>query len=264
MRHLFRPCRQRIFAVVIGLVSLFASCARQRAIETKPAETVPFAELVAKADALYAERGSIESARQAAVMLRRARQSNYDSYEVVWKLARCDYYLGTREADEARQLQAFDEGIVAGKAAVELAPDSPEGHFWLGANIGGRAKEQGPLNALNAVGDIRREMETVIKLDEGFQAGSAYLALGQMDLEVPEILGGDPKRAVEELERGLRFGPDNPLLRLRLAQAYYEVKRRADARTQANAILKLKPIPGYQPEYDEATEEARHMLEILR
>jgi tetratricopeptide (TPR) repeat protein len=257
-------CRKKMVAALVALASLSASCAHRQAIENRPAETVPVAELIAQADELYAGRGSIERARQAAGVLRRARLADYRSYDAIWKLSRCDYYLGTREPEEQSRLEAFREGITAGESAVQLADDRPEGHFWLGANLGGRAEEQGPLSALSSVADIRREMETVIRLDEGFQGGSAYLALGQMDLELPEMLGGDRKRAVAELERGLRFGADNALLRLRLAEAYYESKRRADARAQADAILKMKPAAGYQPEYDEAAEGARQMLEKLR
>jgi tetratricopeptide (TPR) repeat protein len=236
-----------------------SSCARRNAADP-PADAASAAGLVAQADALYAERGSIEKARQAVAVLRHARMADYNNYEAIWKLSKYDYYLGAHEQDERLKLEAFREGITAGEQAVKLAPDKPEGHFWLGANLGGRAKVQGPLYALSSLPDIRREMETVIKLDEGFQAGSAYLALGQIDLELPDVMGGDSKRAVEELERGLKVGQENALLRLQLARAYYEVGRHSDARAQANAILKMKPSPDYKPEYEEAAEGARQIL----
>jgi tetratricopeptide (TPR) repeat protein len=243
------------------LVGLCASCARREAVQTAPVDSVPVSELLAQAEKLYAERASIDQARKAAATLRRARMADYSSYEVVWKLSKYDYYLGDHEDDEKLKLEAFREGIAVGESAVKLAPDKPEGHFWLGANLGGRAEVQGPLYALSSLPDIRREMETVIKLDEGFQSGSAYLALGQIDLELPEMLGGDRHRAVDELEKGLRVGEDNALLRLRLAEAYYAVKRNADARAQAKAILKMKPSPDYQTEYEEAADGARKLLE---
>lgn len=246
-----------------ALVGLTASCAREEAKQPAPPDAVAVAGLLSEADKHYAERVSIEHARQAVAVLRRARMTDYKSYEVIWKLARCQYYLGSHEAEEKLKLEAFREGIAAGESAVKLAPDKPEGHFWLGANLGGRAKVQGPLYALSSVPDIRREMETVIKLDEGFQSGSAYLALGQIDLDLPEMMGGDRKRAVEHLEKGLRFGVNNSMLRLRLAEAYYAVKRHADARAQASAILKLKPSPDYVPEHEEASEGARRLLEKL-
>ena len=246
-----------------ALVGLTASCASEQSKQPASSDAVAVEGLLSEADKHYAGRDSIEHARQAVAVLRRARMTDYNSFEAVWKLSRCQYYLGSHEADEKLKLEAFREGISAGESAVKLAPDKPEGHFWLGANLGGRAKVQGPVYALSSVPDIRREMETVIRLDESFQSGSAYLALGQIELELPEMLGGDRKRAVEELEAGLRFGENNSLLRLRLAEAYYAVKRHAEARAQAGAVLKLKPSPDYVPEHTEASEGARRLLEKL-
>lgn len=263
MKGLRSIARKALPLTLVVLIGLSSSCGREQEAPPVAADTVAVAELLNEADKFYAGRLSIEQARQSAAILRRARMSDYNSFEVIWKLARCQYYLGKHEESEKAQLDAFREGIVAGEAAVKLAPDKPEGHFWLGANLGGRAKAQGPIYALSSVGDIRREMETVIKIEEGFQAGSAYLALGQIDLELPEMMGGDRKRAVEELETGLRFGEDNALLRLTLAEAYLSVKRRADARAQANAILKMKPSPDYLPEYKEASEGARRLLKEI-
>ena len=260
-----RRARVRRGALLLSLAALaavHASCARTQPSEP-PRETASAAALVEQADGLYAERASIEKARQAVAVLRRARMADYGNYEAIWKLSKYNYYLGGHEREERQKLEAFREGIAAGEQAVRLAPDKPEGHFWLGANLGGRAKVQGPLYALSSVPDIRREMETVIKLDEGFQAGSAYLALGQLDLELPDVLGGDSERAVGELERGLKVGEGNALLRLQLAKAYYTVGRQADARAQANAVLKMKPPPDYRTEYEEAAEGARQLLSKL-
>src|SRR5437868_10019655 len=255
--------RKALLLSVAVCTCVAASCSRGQVAEDKPAETVPVQELVAQADRYYAARDKIENAREAVAVMRRARMSDYGNYEVVWKLSKYNYYLGVHESDDKSKLDAFREGIAAGQAAVRLAPDKPEGHFWLGANLGARGEAQGPIYALPDIPQIRNEMETVIKLDEGYEGGSAYLALGQIDLELPELMGGDRKRAVEELEKGVKVADDNALLRLRLAEAYYETKRHADARAQAEAVLKMKPDPDYKPEYDQAAEGARQLLRKL-
>src|SRR4029453_14851076 len=105
------------------------------------------------------------------------------------------------------------------------------------ANLGGRAQSRGGLGALNAAGEVRKEMEAVIKADPGYQNGSAYMILGQIDLQVPGLFGGSKKRAVERLEQGLAFGEHNAFLRLRLAEAYLAVHRAEDALCQIDAIL---------------------------
>jgi tetratricopeptide (TPR) repeat protein len=86
------------------------------------------------------------------------------------------------------------------------------------------------------------------------------MVLGQVELEAGRMMG-DPELAVQYLEKGLKIGPNNPLLRLRLAQAYARVNRRDEARKQLDAILKLTPDPNYLPEHKEASDEARKMLD---
>jgi len=264
IRDLSRMRRAALSLSLAALVALSASCRRQQASDAASNETQPVSELLAQADALYAQRSSLDKAREAAATYRRARMADYSNYDAVWMLSRADYYLGEHETSDDAKLNAYREGIQAGEAAVKLAPDKPDGHFWYGANLGGRAEAQGPLYALSSVPDIRREMETVIKLNENYEDGSAYLALGQIDLELPEMMGGDRKRAIDELEKGLKVsGGDNSMLRLRLAEAYYEAKRPADARAQAEAILKMKPDPDYEAEHQEAIQGARQLLKKI-
>jgi tetratricopeptide (TPR) repeat protein len=219
-------------------------------------------EKIAEADQLYSQREDLSKARQGVVLLRQARTADYGSYEAAWKLARISYYLGAHTEDERERDEAFREGTEAGKTAVQLSSEKPEGHFWLGANYGGSA-EHSTLAGLSSVEDIRREMETVIRIDEQFQAGSAYLALGQLYLEAPRLLGGDYRKAIEYLEKGLKFGSDNALLRVRLAEAYHEVNRDAEARKQIDILLKMTPSPDYMPEHKEAVDKAKKLLEKI-
>ena len=139
----------------------------------------------------------------------------------------------------------------------------PEGHFWLGANYGGNA-EISTLGSLTDIQDIKREMETVLKLDEGFESGSAYMALGQMYLKAPKVLGGDTDKAIEYFEKGLKVGPNNGLLYLRLAQAYAQDHRTADARQQLKILFEKGATPGYEPEYNDAVKEGRELEEKLK
>lgn len=248
-------------AVLLGSMAISCSSpAPSQHASVNPA-AVPVADLVSQADKLYAERENLDRLREGINALRRARAAGARNYDVVWRLAKFNYYLGDHAKDDAQREAAFRDGIEAGEAAVRIEPNRPEGHFWLGANLGGRAKLQGALSSYASVPDIRREMESVLKIDEKYLSGSAYMALGQIDLEMPEMLGGDPKRAVEQLERGLRIDDSNTMMRLRLAEAYLAVKRPDDARQQLNAILKMPPDPEFLPEHKESTAAARALLD---
>jgi tetratricopeptide (TPR) repeat protein len=250
-----------VFAVMLAGNSCRKEGAQSQSDGAGEASAVP--EKIAEADRLYAQREDLGKVRQAIALLRQARTSDYGNYEVAWKLAKLDYYLGEHTMDDRERDDAFREGTEAGQAAVSRQPDKPDGHFWLGANYGGSA-EHSTLAGLSNVEDIRREMESVLKIDESFQAGSAHMVLGQLYLQAPRLLGGDAGKAVDSLEKGLKYGSNNALLRVHLAEAYHAVNRDQDARRQIGVLMSMKPDPDYLPEHKEAIARAKKLLDKIR
>ena len=251
-----------LFVLVMLVATAGISCRKGVTASGDRIAVRPSTEAIAEADQLYADRADLVKVRQGVVVLRQAQAEDQANYELVWRLAQFNYYLGAHSPETTEQDRSFHDGIEAGKLAVKLQDGKPEGHFWLGANYGGSAKIS-MLAGLTEFGDIKREMETVIKLDEGYQTGSAYMALGQLYLEAPGFLGGDTQKAIQYLEKGLRFGPDNALLRAHLAEAYVEAHRDDDARNQMDALLAMKPTPGYEPEHTEALARVRKLQEKI-
>ena len=200
--------------------------------------------------------------RRGIVSLRQALTKDPGNYDAAWRLSKFNYYLATHTDDSKERDDGFVAGIAAGKTAVQLQNEKPDGHFWLGANYGGAA-EQSTVQGLATVDDIRNEMETVLRLDEGYQDGSAYMVLGLIELNAPSIAGGDPNKAVAEMEKGLRFGEPNAFLHLHLAEAYKKVGRNDDARKELQKILSMNPDPKYLPEYKEASREAQKILDQI-
>ena len=250
-----------VFALALVVLSNVTACRRQEA-ETV-ADPKAATDKLAQAEKLYSQRDDLAKVRQAVFLARQARLADAASYEVAWELAEFDYYLGEHTTDERERDDAFRDGTEAAKTAVRLQPNKPEGHFWLGANYGGTA-EHSMVPSPSSVGDIETEMGTVLKLREGFQFGSAYMVLGQVYLRAPRILGGDYQKAIENLEKGLRFGTNNSLLRLHLAEAYHAVGRDADARKQVEELLTLTPDPNYLPEHKEASEKSKKLVAQLK
>ena len=243
------------------LLCAFVSCgqsAKQQQTQA-PQPSPPIADSIAQADKLYAQREDLTHVREAIVLLRQVRANDQNNYEAAWRLARLNYYLGSHTQDQSERDKAFHEGIEAGRAAVKLQDNRPEGHFWLGANYGGEA-EQSTLAGLASIDDIRSEMGAVIRIDEGYQSGSAHMVLCQLYLESPKIVGGDPQLALQECEKGLKYGQNNSLLRLHLAEAYIANKRPEDARKQIDQLMQMKPDPDYVPEHNEAVAQARELL----
>lgn len=249
-----------LLAIALPIVGI--SCRKAAPATGNPVAVRPAAEAIAAADQLYAGREDLVKVRQGVVALRQAQAEDQANYDLAWRLAKFNYYLGAHSPDDGERDKAFHDGIEAGTLAVKLQDGKPEGHFWLGANYGGSAKTS-ILAGLSEFDDIKREMETVIKLDEGHQMGSAYMALGQLYLEAPGLLGGDTQKAIQYLEKGLKLGPDNALLRAQLVAAYVEAHRNEDARKQIDALLAMKPAAGYEPEYNEAVAKVKKLQEKI-
>lgn len=250
----------------IVVVFLCSSCGNSQATsseQTTHSTNLSLSDSLKKADELYAQRSDLSKLREGMNILKSAKMSDADNFDVAWKLSQFCYFLGTHTEDETETKRAFDEGIKFARMALELNNNRPEGHFWLGANLGKRAQ----LNITKGITDIdeiRNSMKTVLKLDEQYQRSSAYLVLGQLELETGGfLLGGDKKKAVEYLEKGIQLSSDNPLLRLRLAEAYIANNRMDDAKKQTDFILKMQPDQNYLPEYNDAVKETKKLLEKL-
>src|SRR5919205_1714414 len=194
--------RYIIGAVSICLVLLAASCNNESTPKESPvATTTSAAEDIAGAEQLYSQREDLMQLRRGIVSLRQALTKDPGNYDAAWKLSKFNYYLATHTDDSKERDDAFRAGIDAGKTAVQLQNEKPDGHFWLGANYGGAA-EHSTIQGLATVNDIRSEMETVLRLNEEYQDGSVYMVLGLVYLNAPSVVGGDPKKAVEEMEKG--------------------------------------------------------------
>ncbi len=254
--------RYIIGPILICLLLIATSCNEDTPKESPAANPASAAEDIASADQLYGQREDLLQLRRGIVSLRQALTKDPGSYEAAWKLSKFNYYLAMHTDNSKERDDAFQAGIDAGKTAVQLQNEKPDGHFWLGANYGGAA-EHSTIQGLATVNDIRNEMQTVLRLDEGYQDGSAYMVLGLVDLNAPTVVGGDPKKAVEEMEKGLRFGEPNAFLHLHLAEAYKKVGRNDDARKELKKILSMTPDPNYQPEYKEATAAAQKLLDQI-
>ena len=255
--------KSAVLTVVVFLVLGGVGCRKGATASTDHVAVRPSAEAIAEADRYYAQRADLVKVRQAIVSLRQAQADDRSNYELAWRLAKFNYYLGAHTPESSEQDKAFREGIEAGKLAVQLQDGKPEGHFWLGANYGGNAQIS-TLAGLGEIDDIKQEMETVLKINEGFQSGSAYMVLGQVYLESPRLLGGDTSKAIGYLEKGIKVGPNNALLRVRLAEAYAEAHRNEEARKQIEALRAMKPLPDYQPEYQDAIAEAKKLEDKIK
>jgi tetratricopeptide (TPR) repeat protein len=214
-------------------------------------------------DALYAAREDLSSARSAAAIWAERLRRNPRDFESAWKLARSQYWLGGHAPDAERK-QLFEDGITAGRGAVAIEPNRPEGHFWIAANMGALAESFGMRQGLKYRGTIKDELLTVLKLDPTFQEGSADRALGRWYYKVPGLFGGSKEKAEEHLKRSLTYGPQSTASHFFLAEMLLDEHRRDEARAELQRVIDAPLDPDWTPEDREFKAKAKKMLADMR
>ena len=226
-----------------------------------PAAAASVAALLQQGDALYAQRADLAKARQAAQTYQKALAADPRSLEAAWKAARAWYWVGQHTRDEEARLAAFEKGIAAAKQAVAIAPQAPQGHYWLGVNYALYGKAKGIAKSLELIDPIKEEMHKVIALDPDFDHGGPYRVLGRLYFKVPGIFGGDNDKAIEYLKTAIAKGPRMWLNHLYLAEVYID----EDECTKAKALLKqvmAGPAPqGRGPDWQDWRRQAAELLE---
>jgi tetratricopeptide (TPR) repeat protein len=208
---------------------------------------------------LYRDRTHLPSARRAADLWRAELGRNPRAFDAAWKLARADYWLGAH-VRETEQRGFFENGIEAGRKAAALEPGRPEGHFWIAANMGALAELFGLRAGIKYRKTIKDELETVLRLDPGFEQRSADRALGRWYFKVPTLFGGSNKLAEAHLRESLKGNPNSTASHFFLAEVLLDNGRRAEARAELQKVIDAPIDAEWAPEDQDFKQKARSVL----
>ena len=219
---------------------------------------------ITRADKLFAERDNIESLKQAISIVEEMRAKDQTNYEALWRLAKFKFYLADREEDKSKKTKILQAAIESAKKAVLADGARVEGHFWLGANDGEYADMKGAMGSLGLVKTIRKEFEAALAIDPMYQNGAAFLALGQIDISLPRLLGGNEKRGIDRLEQGLKAAQNNSEIKIALAEVYEKKDRKDEAKRLLESVLTAADPARTPNEMEELRNKARLRLDKMK
>ncbi|HHF42131.1 MAG: hypothetical protein DRJ11_01980 [Candidatus Aminicenantes bacterium] len=218
-------------------------------------------ELLAEGDALYQKMMDMETAKAALSKYHQAAGLLENKYEAYWRISRILYYIGDHSEKKKDKKSYFSQGIYYGQRAVELEPNRPEGHYWLGVNYGKYGEVRGVLKSLSLVKPIKQEMNKVIEIDRSFEDGGADKVLGRVYFKLPGFAGGSKKKSLEHLLKAKEFSPSDPLTRLYLAETYLALNEVEKARQELEFVLSLEDDPRWISDVAACKEAARQLLQ---
>ena len=213
-------------------------------------------------DALYAQREQLPSAQAAEAIWAARLARDPKDFESAWKLARARYWLGGHAAEKDRK-PTFEAGIAAGRTAVRSPRTNRRGTSGSRPTWAPSPKPGGMSQGLKYRGEIRNELETVLRLDAAFQEGSADRALGRWYFKVPGLFGGSKKKSEEHLRQSLSYNPNSTASLFFLAETLIDENRKQEARTLLDKVLAVPVDPQWAPEDREFKQKAQQLLKTL-
>lgn len=181
-----------------------------------------------------------------------------DDGHALWLISKAYLFLGERITDDV--LATFEKGKEYADRAVEIAPDSPDAHFWQASLIGRIGQTRGILQSLFMVRPMKDALDRVLELDEDY--ADAYDVLSQLYQEAPgfPLSIGNKKLALETAYKSIELDPDNIEYPIQLARALDHNGRRDEAIEVLRELL-ARPEVKLDPEIETEAQELLAKLE---
>ncbi len=131
-----------------------------------------------------------------------------NSWELYWRLARAQFYMGNRSKSEKEQKSLYYLCKKNADQSLDFNPESAGGNYYKAICSGKLGQLDGIWSSLSMISGFRKQMERAVKLDPYFEYGGPHRALGKFFHDLPFVLGGDLKRSIEHLKLAVQLGPE--------------------------------------------------------
>lgn len=217
-------------------------------------------ELIAEADRLCSEMKDMTMAKEVESLLLRSIAMLDNKYDAMWRMSRILYFIGEHTEKKKEKKSIFDRGVYYAEKAVELEPEKPDGHYWLGVNHGKVGETRGVLKSLSLVKPIKNAMNKVIELDRSYEDGGPDRVLGRVFFKLPGFAGGDKQKSLEHLLKSKEYGPEDAVTRVYLAETYLALKEKEKAREELEYVVNMEPDSRWFYAIEENKVTARELL----
>ena len=178
-----------------------------------------------------------------------------------YALAAQSYTLGAELLPDNQKKAQFTRAQNLAKQAIAAAPNNASAHFELARADGRLAQYSGILQSLGLAGEVRRELDTAIKLNPNL--AEAYVALGLWNAELTakgfiatRATGADRNEIAPNFEKAIALEPANASHKMEYANALLLQNKKAAAVAELEKMVTL-PAVTFWEKRDLATSKAK-------
>jgi Tfp pilus assembly protein PilF len=153
-------------------------------------------------------------------------------------MARVYLFKGDKAEGTDNKIRIYEEGAEFAKTAVKADPNSPDAHFFYGANIGRTAELKGIFNALGIAAEVKKELDKTVELDPGHALGLNALAVYYM--EMPGLFGGCIEKCEGLLFKAKESDPNLSMTYVNLGKLYIKLGKRDLAKAALETVINMK------------------------
>jgi len=143
------------------------------------------------------------------------------------------------QLSSAERSAVLTRGLDLAEEAVRTDSQDAVAHFAVFCNLGKhlemKRRSEGLFSTLDDLGRVQKEIDITLALAPDYAA--ALAAKGEMLLELPRFFGGDPQEGQRLLQHAVALDPDDPRMRLMLANVFRISGKRDQALAHAAIAL---------------------------
>ncbi|QPJ60900.1 MAG: tetratricopeptide repeat protein [Candidatus Nitronauta litoralis] len=209
---------------------------------------------------LYKGKSSLDDLQYHKVRFLQVIKKAPDDIQSYCQLSHIHYKIAGKVREQFQELE-YEKCIEYADAAIARNPKAGTAYFMKALCLGKRGELNGVWSSLKILDHFEFNMKRAVELNPSLDGGGPYRALGRFYFQLPGLLGGSLKNAIQYLEKAMTYDPENWENLLFLGEAYIEDDRPQQARPLLARFMKVTLNRTQDPKVEARR---KHVQELIR
>ncbi len=212
---------------------------------------------------LYKGNSSLDDLQSHKVRFLQDIKKTPDDIQSYCQLSHIHYKIAGKVQEKLQETE-YQKCIEYADAAIARYPEAGTAYFMKALCIGKRGELNGVWSSLKMLDDFESNMKKAVEFNPSLDGGGPYRALGRFYFQLPRLLGGSLKNAIQYLEKAMTYDPENWENLLFLGEAYLEDDRYQKAHTLLARFMKVTLNRAQDPKVDARRKHVQELIQEIQ